>query len=76
MKFKIGCSYWLHGEIVLKAYDVLQNYKPEIVEGELYITINSLEDLIGLKNSIKQSIILDWNAWDENYLVIYDDYIE
>ena len=76
MKFRVSCSYYKHGGTVLREYNQLQNYKPEIIDDELYVVIDSLEDLVELKNSIKQSIILDWDSSKENYLIIYDDYIE
>jgi hypothetical protein len=74
MRFKICCSYWEHGERALTKYACLEKYNAVIEGEELYITLNSLQDLIDIKNEIKESIIIDSDK--ENYLVIYDDYIE
>lgn len=74
MKFKVRCSYWFGGQIALYKYKCLEKYNAVIEGEELYITLNSLQDLIDIKNEIGESIIIDSDK--ENYLVIYDDYIE
>lgn len=74
MKFRVKCSYWYGGQEALDKYKYLEKYNAVIEDEELYITLNSLQDLIDIKNEIKESIIIDSDK--ENYLVIYDDYIE
>lgn len=74
MQFRVMCSYWYGGQRALDKYKCLEKYNAVIEEEELYITLNSLQELIDIKNEIKESIIIDSDK--ENYLVIYDDYIE
>ena len=74
MKFRVKCSYWYGGQEALDKYKCFEKYNAVIEDEELYITLNSLQDLIDIKNEIGESIIIDSDK--ENYLIIYDDYIE
>lgn len=74
MEFRVTCSYWYGGQEALDKYKCLEKYNAVIEDEELYITLNSLQDLIDIKNEIGESIIIDSD--NENYLVIYDNCIE
>lgn len=77
MEFIVSCSYTLRGNSVLIKYPIIKEYKYRIVGDkehlkELYITINSLDELLKLQKEIKRDLIID----KDGELVIYDSYIE
>lgn len=72
MEFIVSCSYLKRGKAVLINYPTLKNYPHRIEKDELYITLSSLEELIKLREDVKESLIVD----RDGELVIYDNYIE
>ena len=77
MEFIVSCAYTLRGNSVLIKYPIIKEYKYRIVGDkehlkELYITINSLDELLKLQKDIGQNLIIDIDG----EIVIYDSYIE
>ena len=77
MEFIVSCAYTLRGNSVLIKYPIIKEYKYRIVGDkehlkELYITINSLDELLKLQKKIKRDLIID----KDGELVIYDSCIE
>lgn len=72
MEFIVSCSYCTRGEAVLINYPVLKNYHHRIENDELYIIVSSLEELIKIRDDVKNSLIID----RDGEMVIYDGYIE
>ena len=77
MEFVVSCSYTLRGNSVLIKYPIIKEYKYRIARckehlKELYITINSLYELLKLQKDIGQDLIIDIDG----EIVIYDSYIE
>lgn len=86
MKFELmNAKYWFDYKRILNDYpQIAEEFKVQIidttevdergkrhVDSEVYITINTLEDLIRLNEIVRTNII-----FDDGELVIYDDYIE
>ena len=78
MEFQLmSAKYWVDFKRLLNDYPQIANeFKVRIVDtedddSEVYITINTLEDLIKLVDIIDDSIIFNGDE-----ILIYDDYIE
>ena len=78
MEFQLmSAKYWVDFKRILKDYpQIAEEFKVRIVDtddddSEVYITINTLEDLIKLVDIIDDSIIFNGDE-----ILIYDDYIE
>ena len=78
MEFQLmSAKYWVDFKRLLKDYPQIANeFKVRIVDtedddSEVYITINTLEDLIKLVDIIDDSVIFNGEE-----ILIYDDYIE
>lgn len=74
MEFEVSSCYIKRGEMVLNNYPQLKKYTYRLDEGknELYLDINSLDELLKIQKEIKENLILD----TDGELVIYDGYIE
>ena len=78
MEFQLmSAKYWVDFKRLLNDYpQIAEEFKVRIVDtkdydSEVYITINTLEDLIKLVDIIDDSIIFNGDE-----ILIYDDYIE
>lgn len=86
MEFQLmSAKYWVDFKRILKDYPQIANefkvrvvdttketeYGKRLVDSEVFITINTLEDLIKLNEILEVEIII---SGDE--ILIYDDYIE
>ena len=78
MEFQLmSAKYWVDFKRILKDYpQIADEFKVRIVDtddddSEVYITINTLEDLIKLVDIIDESVIFNGDE-----IMIYDDYIE
>ena len=78
MEFQLmSAKYWVDFKRILKDYpQIAEEFKIRIVDtddddSEVYITINTLEDLIKLVDIIDDSVIFNGDE-----IMIYDDYIE
>ena len=78
MEFQLmSAKYWVDFKRILKDYpQIADEFKVRIVDtddddSEVYITINTLEDLIKLVDIIDDSVIFNGDE-----IMIYDDYIE
>ena len=78
MEFQLmSAKYWVDFKRLLKDYpQIAEEFKVRIVDtedddSEVYITINTLEDLIKLVDIIDDSVIFNGDE-----IMIYDDYIE
>ena len=78
MEFQLmSAKYWVDFKRLLNDYPQIANeFKVRIVDtedddSEVYITINTLEDLIKLVDIIDDSVIFNGDE-----ILIYDDYIE
>lgn len=78
MEFQLmSAKYWVDFKRLLKDYpQIAERFKVRIVDtedndSEVYITINTLEDLIKLVDIIDDSVIFNGDE-----IMIYDDYIE
>lgn len=78
MEFELmSAKYWVDFKRILKDYPQIANeFKVRVVDtedddSEVYITINTLEDLIKLVDIIDDSVIFNGDE-----IMIYDDYIE
>ena len=78
MEFQLmSAKYWVDFKRILKDYpQIAEEFKVRIVDtedddSEVYITINTLEDLIKLVDIIDDSVIFNGDE-----IMIYDDYIE
>ena len=78
MEFQLmSAKYWVDFKRLLNDYpQIADEFKVRIVDtedddSEVYITINTLEDLIKLVDIIDDSIIFNGDE-----IMIYDDYIE
>ena len=78
MEFQLmSAKYWVDFKRILKDYpQIADEFKVRIVDtedddSEVYITINTLEDLIKLVDIIDDSVIFNGDE-----ILIYDDYIE
>ena len=78
MEFQLmSAKYWIDFKRILKDYPQIANeFKVRVVDtedddSEVYITINTLEDLIKLVDIIDDSVIFNGEE-----ILIYDDYIE
>ena len=78
MEFQLmSAKYWVDFKRILKDYpQIADEFKIRIVDtddddSEVYITINTLEDLIKLVDIIDDSVIFNGDE-----IMIYDDYIE
>lgn len=86
MEFQLmSAKYWVDFKRLLKDYpQIAEEFKVRIVDttqeyengnrftdSEVYITINTLEDLIKLVDIIDDSVIFNGDE-----ILIYDDYIE
>ena len=73
----MSAKYWVDFKRILKDYpQIAEEFKVRIVDtedddSEVYITINTLEDLIKLVDIIDDSVIFNGDE-----IMIYDDYIE
>ena len=86
MKIRIISPMYEKTEEMLEEYGKrLEPYHPEVIEVEdddwkkedkVYITLDSMEDLLKLSEEVG-AIVVDPDCWtDEPTLVIYDDYLE
>ena len=78
MEFQLmSAKYWVDFKRILKDYpQIAEEFKVRVVDtedddSEVYITINTLEDLIRLVDIIDDSVIFNGDE-----IMIYDDYIE
>ena len=78
MEFQLmSAKYWVDFKRILKDYpQIADEFKVRTVDtddddSEVYITINTLEDLIKLVDIIDDSVIFNGDE-----IMIYDDYIE
>ena len=86
MEFELmSAKHWTDSKRILKDYPQIANefkvqiidtteeteYGKRLVDSEVFITINTLEDLIKLNEIVEVEIII---SGDE--ILIYDDYIE
>ena len=78
MEFQLmSAKYWVDFKRILKDYpQIAEEFKVRVVDtedddSEVYITINTLEDLIKLVDIIDDSVIFNGDE-----IMIYDDYIE
>ena len=78
MEFQLmSAKYWYDFKRLLNDYpQIVDEFKVRIVDtedddSEVYITINTLEDLIKLVDIIDDSVIFNGDE-----ILIYDDYIE
>ena len=78
MEFQLmSAKYWIDFKRLLNDYpQIAKEFKVRIVDtedddSEVYITINTLEDLIKLVDIIDDSVIFNGDE-----ILIYDDYIE
>ena len=78
MEFQLmSAKYWVDFKRLLKDYpQIAEEFKVRVVDtedddSEVYITINTLEDLIKLVDIIDDSVIFNGDE-----ILIYDDYIE
>ena len=78
MEFQLmSAKYWVDFKRLLNDYpQIADEFKVRIVDtedddSEVYITINTLEDLIKLVDIIDDSVIFNGDE-----ILIYDDYIE
>ena len=78
MEFQLmSAKYWVDFKRILKDYpQIAEEFKVRIVDtedddSEVYITIDTLEDLIKLVDIIDDSVIFNGDE-----IMIYDDYIE
>ena len=78
MEFQLmSAKYWVDFKRLLKDYpQIAEEFKVRVVDtedddSEVYITINTLEDLIKLVDIIDDSVIFNGDE-----IMIYDDYIE
>lgn len=72
MEFEVSSCYTRRGKIVLNDYPQLEKYPHRLEKNKLYITINSLDELLKIQKEIKENLILD----QDGELVIYDGYVE
>ena len=70
MRFKIR-SVWGSGEVTLGMYSCLEKYNATVEDNDLFITLNSLQDLMNMIKMLDNDIVVS-----EDELVIYDDYME
>lgn len=70
MRFEIR-SAWGNGEMLLDQYGCLKKYNAVVENYDLFITLNSLQDLMDLVRAVGNDIVIT-----EDELIIYDDYIE
>ena len=78
MEFQLmSAKYWVDFKRILKDYpQIAEEFKVRVVDtedddSEVYITIDTLEDLIKLVDIIDDSVIFNGDE-----ITIYDDYIE
>ena len=86
MEFQLmSAKYWVDFKRILKDYpqiadefkvrivDTTQEYEngDRFIDSEVYITINTLDDLVKLVDIIDDSVIFNGDE-----ILIYDDYIE
>ena len=78
MEFQLmSAKYWVDFKRILNDYpQIAEEFKVRVVDtedddSEVYITINTLEDLIKLVDIIDDSVIFNGDE-----IMIYDDYIE
>ena len=86
MEFKLmSAKYWsdfkrllndypqIANEFKVQIIDTMQKYESgdRYVDSEVYITINTLEDLVKLVDIIDDSVVFNGDE-----ILIYDDYIE
>ena len=78
MEFQLmSAKYWVDFKRLLKDYpQIAEEFKVRVVDtedidSEVYITIDTLEDLIKLVDIIDDSVIFNGDE-----ILIYDDYIE
>lgn len=74
-------SVWEEGSEVLDKYPLLSKYKPEMINNDediaLTIEINTLDEIRELSSEINKNIIYRRKEyWHNEYLMIYDDYME
>ncbi len=78
MEFELmSAKYWIDFKRLLKDYpQIAEEFKVRVVDikdydSKVYITINTLEDLIKLVDIIDDSVIFNGDE-----IMIYDDFIE
>ena len=86
MEFELmSAKHWVDSKHILKDYPQIANefkvevidtteeteYGKRVVDSEVFITINTLEDLIKLNEIVEVEIIINGDE-----ILIYDDYIE
>ena len=86
MEFQLmSAKYWMDYERLLKDYpQIAEEFKVQIVDtsvydsdgrchkdSEVYIIINTLEDLMKLIKMVDETVLIN-----EDEIIIYDDYIE
>ena len=78
MEFQLmSAKYWVDFKRLLKDYPQIEKeFKVRVVDideddSEVYITINTLEDLVKLVDIIDDSVVFNGDE-----ILIYDDYIE
>ena len=86
MEFELmSAKHWTDSKRILKDYPQIANefkvqiidtteeteYGKRLVDSEVFITINTLEDLIKLNEIVEVEIIINGDE-----ILIYDDYIE
>ena len=86
MEFELmSAKHWTDSKRILKDYPQIANefkvqiidtteeteYGKRLVDSEVFITINTLEDLIKLNGIVEVEIIINGDE-----ILIYDDYIE
>lgn len=84
MKFRLIRTNDENADRILKKYPNLKNYDIDVVDGRLYITLKSFEELIKFASENndsgydqKEVVIFGNDGWTkENTIEIYDDYRE
>lgn len=74
MKFRLETVYLNASDKILEKYPALKEFNIETIENRLYITLNSLEDMMKLSEKFGEIIIASYEK--ERTIEIYDDYRE
>ncbi len=78
MKFRISCAeHWDTSGFVKKYKDILKEFDLEIepygYDASAWITINSLEELFKLGETVNEQLVFDTKRME---ITIYDSYLE
>lgn len=76
MDFRIKSTDNFTNELLLNEYPILSKYNVRVIDRHVYVTINTVEDLMKLIEDVENPIIIDDGCCKNACIEIYDGYRE